>query len=108
MEINKDLITLNEVRNDGKTIHLYFNGEIGMYVAYGYSAFYAAHIVNMTASFSESLQMPVALMRKREVSELRMSTLKREHDYHRYYRLELRKKLGREDYVRWADSLKWE
>ena len=39
-EIDKDLITLNEVRNDGKTIHLYFNREI----------------VNMTALFSEALQ----------------------------------------------------
>lgn len=107
MEINKDLIALNEVRNDGKTIHLYFNSEIGLYVAYGYSAFYAAHIVNMMASFSEDLQMPVALMRKPDVSELRLSTLKRQHDYHRYYRLELRQELGRDDYARWTESLRW-
>lgn len=107
MEINKDLIALNEVRNDGKTIHLYFNSEIGLYVAYGYSAFYAAHIVNMMASFSEDLQMPVALMRKPDVSELRLSTLKRQHDYHRYYRLELRQALGRDDYARWTESLRW-
>ena len=33
MYSNKDLITLNEVQNDGKTIHLYFNTEIGLYVA---------------------------------------------------------------------------
>ena len=25
--MNKDLITMNEVMNDGKTIHLYFNPE---------------------------------------------------------------------------------
>lgn len=107
MEINKDLITLNEVRNDGKTIHLYFNSEIGLYVAYGYSAFYAAHIVNIMASFSEDLQMPVALMRKPDVNELRRSTLKRTHDYHRYYRLELRQELGHDDYARWTESLRW-
>ena len=29
---NKDLITMNEVTNDGKTIHLYFNSEIGLYI----------------------------------------------------------------------------
>ena len=37
--MNKDLITQNEVDNDGKTIHLYFNTEIGLYVAFGFSAF---------------------------------------------------------------------
>lgn len=41
MYSNKDLITLNEVQNDGKTIHLYFNTEVGLYVAYGFSAFYS-------------------------------------------------------------------
>ena len=47
MYSNKDLITLNEVQNDGKTIHLYFNTEIGLYVAYGFSAFFASHIVDV-------------------------------------------------------------
>ena len=28
-------ITRNEILNDGKTIHLYFNGMIGLYVTYG-------------------------------------------------------------------------
>ena len=32
-------ISRNEIFNDGKTIHLYFNGMIGLYVAYGISAF---------------------------------------------------------------------
>ena len=69
--MNKEEITINEVQNDGKTIHLYFNPEIGLYVAYGFSAFFAAHIVDVIAAFSEDLQMPVALMRKPDVSELR-------------------------------------
>lgn len=71
--MNKDLITMNEVMNDGKTIHLYFNQEVGLYVAYGFSAFFAAHIVDIIASFSEDMQMPVALLKKPEVSELRLS-----------------------------------
>ena len=61
--MNKDLITLNEVQNNGRTIHLYFNPEVGRYVADGFSAFFAAHIVDVIAAFSEDLQMPVALMR---------------------------------------------
>lgn len=106
--MNKDLITLNEVQNDGKTIHLYFNTEVGLYVAYGFSAFFSSHIVNVITAFSEDLQMPVALMRKQDVEELRMGTVKHEHDYHEYYRLELKKELPLDDYSRWANSTKWQ
>lgn len=107
MYSNKDLITLNEVQNDGKTIHLYFNTEIGLYVAYGFSAFFAAHIVDIIASFSEDMQMPVALLKKPEVSELRLSCNKIRHDYHKYYHLELKQELGLDDYGRWVESVKW-
>ena len=34
IEMN-DSITRNEILNDGKTIHLYFNGMVGLYVTYG-------------------------------------------------------------------------
>lgn len=105
--MNKDLITMNEVMNDGKTIHLYFNPEIGLYVAYGFSAFFAAHIVDVIASFSEDMQMPVALLKKPDVTELRLSCIKKQHDYHVYYHLELRNELGLDDYARWTDSVKW-
>lgn len=108
MEICKDLITMNEVRNDGKTIHLYFNPEVGLYVAYGFSAFFATHIVDVTTAFSEDMQMPVALMRKPDVSELRLSTVKHQHDYHSYYRLELRHNIPMDDYSRWAKTTKWQ
>lgn len=105
--MDKDLVTKNEVENDGKTIYLYFNSEIGLYVAYGFSAFFVTHIVNVIAAFSEDLSMPVALMRKPDVTELRMSTVKLQHDYHQYYRLELRDKIPLDDYARWANSVKW-
>lgn len=105
--MDKDLITINEVGNDGKTIHLYFNSEIGLYVAYGFSAFFVTHIVNVISAFSEDLQMPVALMRKPDVTELRKSTVKHRHDYHEYYRLELKRVLPLDGYTRWANSVKW-
>lgn len=108
MEISNDLITMNEVRNDGRTIHLYFNPEVGLYVAYGFSAFFASHIVDVITAFSEELQMPVALMRKPDVSELRLSTEKHRHDYHSYYRLEFRKEIPLDDYSRWAQTTRWQ
>lgn len=105
--MNKDSISLNEVTNDGKTIHLYFNPEIGLYVAYGFSAFFAAHIVDVIASFSEEQQMPVVLLKKNDVTELRLSTIKHQHDYHEYYRLELKHELPLDDYARWVENNKW-
>lgn len=106
-EIDKELITTNEVQNNGKVIHLYFNTEVGLYVAYGFSAFFASHMVDVITAFSEDLQMPVALMRKQDVSELRLSCKKEEHDYHVYYKLVLKQKMPLDDYARWANSTKW-
>ena len=37
----KDQITLNEVMNDGKTVHLYYNEMVGCFTAYGYCCSYA-------------------------------------------------------------------
>lgn len=108
MQINKDLITDNEVQNDGKTIHLYFDTRVGLYVAYGFSAFFVAHIVDGISAFSEDLQMPVVLLRKPDVAELRLNTVKHLHDYHEYYRLELKQAMLLDDYARWASSTKWQ
>lgn len=107
MPVTKDVVVLNEVENDGKTIHLYFSKEIGLYVAYGFSAFFAAHIVDVIASFSEDIQMPVALLKKPVVDELRLSCHKISHEHHVYYRLELKHELGLDDYARWVESVKW-
>lgn len=106
--MNKELITQNEVDNDGKTIHLYFNTEVGLYVAFGFSAFFAAHIVDVITAYSEDMHMPVALMRKSDVTELRLSTVKHQHDYHEYYHLELKQEIPLDDYQRWAASTMWE
>ena len=106
--MDKELITKNEVDNDGKTVHLYFNTEIGLYVAFGFSAFFAAHIVDVITAYSEDMHMPVALMRKSDVTELRLSTVKHQHDYHEYYNLELKQEIPLDDYQRWAASTMWE
>ena len=105
--MNQEIIIFNEVQNDGKTIHLYFNAEVGLYTAFGFSAFFASHIVDVITAFSEEMQMPVALMRKADVEELRMSTIKLQHDYHEYYKFELKHKLPLDNYPRWANSTKW-
>ncbi len=107
MDFDNQTILNNEVDNDGRTINLYFNTQVGLYVAYGFSAFFAAHIVDVITAFSEELEMPVALMRKPDVDELRLSTEKQQHDIHKYYALRLKHEIPLDDYVRWGTSLKW-
>lgn len=106
--MDTNTITINEVQNDAKTIHLYYHSLVGLYIAYGFSAYLAAHLVSATNSFSEDMQMPVALLRKDAVSRLKLSVDKLQHDYHSYYKLELRKPIDLEDYGRWARMLRWD
>ena len=55
-------ITINERRNDGSKIHLYFNGFVGLYVAYGKSAFLLSKETEVSPSYSEDLQMPAVVI----------------------------------------------
>ena len=55
-------ITMNEVENDGRTIHLYFNGVVGLYAAYGLSAFILSQLTEVKPSFSDDMQMPVVVI----------------------------------------------
>lgn len=104
--VAKETMTRNEVENDGRTIFLYYSPELGLYVAYGFSAFFASHIVEVIESFSEALLMPVALLRKGDIEPLLLSAVSHEKDEQQNYRLELRIPIAMDDYYRWANSLK--
>ena len=67
--MNED-ITRNEILNDGKTIHLYFNGMIGLYVAYGISAYLLTKYATAKPSYSDDMQMPVAVINVEHYEEL--------------------------------------
>ena len=56
-----EIITKNEVLNDGKTIHLYFNSMVGLYVAYGVSAYLLCKHAHAKPSYSEEMLMPAAV-----------------------------------------------
>jgi len=65
-----EFISKNEIFNDGKTIHLYFNGMIGLYVAYGISAYLLCQNVKAKPSYSVEMQMPVAVINAEHYEEL--------------------------------------
>ncbi len=118
--MNTDIITLNEVGNDGKTIHLYYNASVGFYVAYGYSAFFVTHFASPPCSFSEELLMPVALLRHSEVAALRGAALRKAAlcgaeegaeegaagDYGDYVRFGMQTEIPRDGYAAWVEKVK--
>ncbi len=104
--MNSDIITLNEVTNNGKTIHLYYDMGLGFYVAYGYSAFFVTHIVEAATSYSDDMLMPVALMRRSDLPALLRAADGPSRDYQDYVRFELHRKVPLDGYRSWVEGLK--
>ncbi len=73
MKERYDLILQREIENDGQTVHVYFEPMIGLYMAFGFSAYYATMATNALLSISYELDMPVALITKQQLMELRQS-----------------------------------
>ena len=99
--MDKELILQQEAANDGQTIHLFYDDMIGVYLAFGLSAYYTTLVVTPYVSLSKTLQMPVALLRKGHINSLRQSMTKLEHIQHSYYRFRLNQKVGDAGYEKW-------
>lgn len=100
-EMDIELIKQLETANDGQTIHLFYDDMIGVYLAFGLSAYYTTLVVTPYVSLSKPLQMPVALLRKGHINSLRQSMTKLEHTPHSYYRFRLIHKVGDAGYEKW-------
>ena len=95
---------LEEV-NDGQTIHLYYDDMVGMYVAFGLSAYYADMVTDPIISFSPTIGKPVALLSKANVLYLRQGLTKVDHTQKAYYRFRMRQKVGDAGYKRWEEKI---
>ena len=104
--MDKETIIRNEVENDGRSVYLYFFPEIGLYVAYGFSAFYTTHIVDVPAAFSKDYEMPLVLLRNSDIKELKRSMVRRKYDDPLNLHMVLKHEIELDDYVRWANSIK--
>lgn len=96
-----ELIKQQETSNDGQTIHLFYNNTVGMYLAFGLSAYYSTMVVEPCISYSDALNMPVALLDRSQIKFLRQSVTKAEHQPQAYYKFRLRSKVGIAGYERW-------
>ena len=103
--MDKDTITLQEVGNDGKSVFLYYDAMAGVYLAFGLSAYYTTMVTDPYMSYSEDMQMPVALLRRNHINALRQSLKRVEHTERQYYRFQLRQTVGEEGYAKWAQTM---
>lgn len=104
--MNTETIVFREIENDGSTVHVYYEPEVGLYVAFGFSAYYVTMATNAILSFSDMLSMPVALFRKKQLTEVRGSMKllsKREGEY---YCFKTQVSIGDAGYETWARSIK--
>ena len=95
-----------ETENDGRTVNLYYNTDKQCYEAFGLSAYYADHVASPELSYSEELQMPVAILNRKDVLDLRQSMEIVEHEAFRYYRLRARGFIGTEGYEQWVEKVR--
>lgn len=103
--MEKDMISLREAMNDGKSIHLYYDDIVGGYLAFGMSAYFTTKVTEPYLSYLEALQMPVALLRCEHVLELQQSQDMVEHTARSYYRFTMRQQVEDAGYDAWASGL---
>lgn len=100
-----EIITLNEVMNKGNQIHLYFNGFIGLYAAYGYSAYLLSKVTEGNGSFSDDMQMPVVVINPAHVDEVKeqLNVVKESRGY---FCLESKEKVDEAEYAEWVKNIR--
>lgn len=100
-----EYITMNEVNNPGTEIHLYFNGYVGLYVAYGISAFLLSKETEVSPSYSVDMQMPAAVINVAHYNLLKEKLeIKRETENYRC--LKVTTPYDENEYAEWASNLR--
>ena len=106
--INDELITLNEVFNNGQSIYFYQDEISNVWATWGYSAYHLVHMegIKCVTSFSEKMQMPCACITaddfKGRVKD-NMSTIECKNGF---YLLTAKEKVDANAYQNWVASLK--
>lgn len=104
--MDKEKILQQEEANDGQTVFLFYDEMIGLFVAYGMSAYYTTLVTDPYLSFSDVLQLPVALLSRNHILYLRQSLVKLEHTPHVFYKFRTRMPIGDAGYKKWAPKIK--
>lgn len=104
--MNIELITLNEVLNDGSQIFFYQEETTGIWVAWGYSAFLLHRMIGKKCltNYSELMQMPCTLISSFVFCSIVPNTL--EAAANRTRQLQTNLKVDAEEYQKWVEELK--
>lgn len=103
--MDKNEILLKEKGNDGRSVFLFFDDMAGVYLAYGWSAYYTTMVTDPYMSYSEEMQMPVALLRRNHVLHLRQSLTMLEHIINHYYYFRMKLPVGDDGYQKWEERI---
>lgn len=106
--INDELITLNEVLNNGQSIYFYQDEISNIWATWGYSAYHLVHMegIKCVTSFSEKMQMPCACITATDFKGIvkdNMSTIECKDGF---YLLSAKEKVDTKAYQNWVASLK--
>lgn len=105
--MDKEHIKKREQENDGQSVFLYYNELVGVYLAFGLSAYYTTMITEPYMSYSEEMDMPVAMLRREHVFDMRKSMDKLEHRAKQFYHFGMtRPPVGTVGYEKWAMKIK--
>lgn len=109
--MNADVITLNECKNDGTSLHLYFDKSTNAWAAYGLSAyglrlFGKSNGCSNLRGFSKTMQMPCTLVGDDAIPQLlrHATVLQRMNDS--YLHVRMRDTVDMSAYAKWTNKLK--
>ena len=109
--MNIETVVQNENNNDGLQVHLYYNSNIDMWVAYGYSAYalrlyVKSHGYDNLRGFSKDLQKPCTVIGGGIVKRMRHEIAIVNENHTDYINFKMPTKIEMKEYLRWGGKLK--
>ncbi len=106
--MNTDLITLNECRNDGKTIYAYYQPISGAWFTYGISAYLLKNLckengIQALETYSKEMQMPCVFVI--DIVDVAQGRIVKKASSN-YYELISEAELDNNEYRSWAKILR--
>lgn len=110
--MNKEVITLNECQNDGGKIHLYYNKELDVWIAFGLSGYQLRLFVkglglhNNFRTFSKEMQLPFTVVDEDVVKKLLSQKAINQHVESDYIAVNVADKVDLDAYRKWTKKLR--
>ncbi len=106
--MNDDVITMNEVLNNGDGIYFYHEKNTGLWLTFGYSAYLLTlkGEVKYLESFSERMQMPCVSISESDFRELLRKNVETIECKDGYYYLPTESVVSADDYRNWVKKVR--